>query len=73
MLASKINEKRVLELLGRLLGALGGVLERLGGVLERLRRVLGRLQVENEPSSAVLSAWMLPGVPGSALCGGAGG
>ena len=80
MLASKIHEKRVLGLLGRLLGALGGVLERLGlilerlgGVLERLGRVLGRLGAENEPSSAVLSAWMLRGVPGSALCGGAGG
>ena len=53
MLASKIHEKCVLELLGRLLGALGGVLEhlglileRLGGVLERLGRVLGRLGAE---------------------------
>ena len=53
-MASKIHEKRVLELLGRLLGALGGVLEhlglileRLGGVLERLGRVLGRLVAEN--------------------------
>ena len=74
MLASKIHEKRVLGLLGRLLGALGGVLERLGlilerlgGVLERLGRVLGRLGAENEPSGAVLSAWMLPAVPGSQL------
>ena len=67
MLASKIHEKRVLELLGRLLGALGGVLERLGGVLERLGRVLGRLGAENEPSGAVLSAWMLRAVPGAQL------
>ena len=73
MLASKIHEKRVLELRGRFLGALGGVLERLGGVLERLGRVLGRLGAENEPSGAVLSAWMLPAVPGSQLCGAAGG
>ena len=43
MLASKIHEKRVLELLGRLLGALGGVLERLGLILERLGGVLERL------------------------------
>ena len=59
----KSTEKRVSGLLGRLLGALGGVLERLGGVLERLGRVLGRLGAENEPSGAVLSAWMLRVVP----------
>ena len=52
MLTSKIHEKRVLGLLGKLLGALGGVLERLGLILERLGRVLGRLGAENEPSWA---------------------
>ena len=44
-------------------------MERLGGVLERLGRVLGRLGAENEPSGAVLSAWMLRAVPGSTFRG----
>ena len=42
-MASGTHEKRVLGLLGRLLGALRGVWERLGLILERLRGVLERL------------------------------
>ena len=48
--SSKIHEKRVLGLLGRLLGALGGVLERLGLILDRLGASWARLGAENEPS-----------------------
>ena len=61
MLASKIHEKRVLELLGRLLGALGGVLERLGGVLERLGRVLKRPKFNYVTRGARFAARAGPG------------